>query len=200
MWSRSTGTDGKQRLAVVSQEAFLDIGASATHDRFRGYVNFPMPLLVTGTSGTIGPYQFTAPSLTLGTNPDTVSDGRIGVDARLLGKPGGLLRLGAGAQLIFPSGDRADYVTDARYRGMFRFLMDGDAGAFRYAGQFGAHLRSLNDAPAPAVQTGASFFMASVGDAALPARAVGRSLWGLKFSQRRLFAPSSVGRQGQRLF
>jgi hypothetical protein len=152
-----TGTDGKQRLAVVSQEAFLDIGASATHDRFRGYVNFPMPLLVTGTSGTIGPYQFTAPSLTLGTNPDTVSDGRIGVDARLLGKPGGLLRLGAGAQLIFPSGDRADYVTDARYRGMFRFLMDGDAGAFRYAGQFGAHLRSLNDAPAPGSPNGSEF-------------------------------------------
>ena len=56
-----TGPDGKQKLAVVSQEAFLDIGGSITHDRFRGYINFPMPLLVTGTSGTLGPYQFTAP-------------------------------------------------------------------------------------------------------------------------------------------
>jgi hypothetical protein len=152
-----TGPDGKQKLAVVSQEAFLDIGGSVTHDRFRGYLNIPMPLLVTGTSGTLGPYQFTAPSLTLGTNPDSVSDGRIGVDARLFGKPGDLIRLGAGAQLIFPSGTRSDYVTDGRYRGMFRFLAAGDAGAFRYAGQLGVHVRPLNDAPAPGSPNGSEF-------------------------------------------
>src|ERR1700722_18964827 len=38
-----TGSEGKQKLAVVSQEAFLDIGGSVTYDRFRGYVNIPMP-------------------------------------------------------------------------------------------------------------------------------------------------------------
>jgi hypothetical protein len=152
-----TGPDGKQKLAVVSQEAFLDIGGSATHDRLRAYFNIPMPLLVTGTSGTLGPYQFTAPSLTLGTNPDTVSDGRIGVDARLFGEPGGSLSLGAGAQLIFPSGNRSDYVTDGRYRGMFRFLAAGDAGAFRYAGQLGVHLRPLNEAPVPDSPNGSEF-------------------------------------------
>jgi hypothetical protein len=152
-----TGPDGKQKLAIVSQEAFLDIGGSVTHDRFRGYLNIPMPLLVTGTSGMLGPYQFAAPSLTLGTNPDTVSDGRIGVDARLFGQPGSALRLGAGAQLIFPSGNRSDYVTDARYRGMFRFLAAGDAGAFRYAGQLGVHLRPLNDAPMPGSPNGSEF-------------------------------------------
>src|ERR1700684_251121 len=69
-----TGPDGKQKLAVVSEEAFLDIGAAVTHDRFRGYINFPVPLLLGGTSGTIGEYQFTAPSVSFGTNPDTVSD------------------------------------------------------------------------------------------------------------------------------
>jgi hypothetical protein len=41
-----------------------------------------------------------------------VSDPRIGFDIRLLGEPGGLLRLGTGAQLIFPNGNRSDYVTD----------------------------------------------------------------------------------------
>jgi hypothetical protein len=152
-----TGPDGKQKLAVVAQEAFVDMGGSITHDRFRGYIAFPMPLLVSGTSGTVGPYQFAAPSLSLGTNPDTVSDGRIGVDARLLGKPGSLLRLGAGAQLIFPSGSRADYVSDARYRAMFRLLAAGDAGSFRYAGQLGVHVRPLNDAPVPGSPTGSEF-------------------------------------------
>ncbi len=96
-----TGPDGEQKLAVVSQEAFLDIGGAVTYNRFRGYIDFPLPLLVTGTSGTLGSYQFTAPSVSLGTNPDTVSDSRIGVDSRLLGEPGSLLRLGAGAQVIF---------------------------------------------------------------------------------------------------
>jgi len=152
-----TGPDGMQKLAIVSQEAFLDLGGSITHDRFRGYINLPMPLLVTGTSGTLGPYQFTAPYLSLGSTPDTVSDGRIGVDVRLLGKPGSSLRLGAGAQVIFPSGNRSDYVTDARYRGMFRFLAAGDSGAFNYAGQLGVHVRPLNDAPVPGSPNGSEF-------------------------------------------
>lgn len=152
-----TGPDGKQKLAIVSQEAFLDIGGSVTRDRFRGYVNFPVPLLVTGTSGTLGPYQFTSPSLTLGANPDSISDLRIGVDVRLLGQPGGYLRLGAGAQVIIPSGSRADYVTDARYRGMFRFLAAGDAGAIKYAGQLGVQVRPLNEAPVPDSPNGNEF-------------------------------------------
>jgi hypothetical protein len=152
-----TGPDGKQKLAVVSQEAFLDIGGSVTHDRIRGYFDLPFPLLLTGTSGTLGPYQFTAPSVSLGTNPDSISDGRIGVDARLFGKPGDALRLGAGAQLIFPSGDRADYVTDARYRAMFRFLAAGNAGAFSYAGQLGVQVRPLNEAPIPGGPNGSEF-------------------------------------------
>jgi hypothetical protein len=152
-----TGPDGKQKLAVVSEEAFLDIGAAVTHDRFRGYINFPMPLLLSGTSGTLGPYQFIAPSVSLGNNPDTVADPRIGVDVRLLGEPGSALRLGAGAQLIIPSGSRADYVTDGRYRGMFRFLAAGDAGAWQYAGQVGVHARQLNEAPVPDSPNGSEF-------------------------------------------
>ncbi|MGO9939017.1 MAG: hypothetical protein ACLPH3_15215 [Terracidiphilus sp.] len=152
-----TGPNGKQKLAVVSEEAFVDIGGAVTHDRFRGYLNFPMPLLVSGTSGTLGPYQFTAPSVSLGTNPDTISDGRIGFDARLFGKPGSSLRLGAGTQLIFPSGSHADYVTDGTYRGMIRFLAAGDAGSFTYAGQLGVHVRPLNYAPVPGSPNGSEF-------------------------------------------
>jgi hypothetical protein len=152
-----TGPDGKQKLAVVSEEAFLDVGDAVTHDRFRGYINFPMPLLLSGTSGTLGPYQFTAPSVSFGNNPDTIADPRIGVDVRLLGEPGSVLRLGAGAQLIIPSGSRADYVSDGRYRGMFRFLAAGDAGAWQYAGQVGVHVRQLNEAPVPDSPNGSEF-------------------------------------------
>jgi hypothetical protein len=152
-----TGPDGKQTVAVVSQQAFLDIGGAVTHDRFRAYVDIPMPLLVSGTSGTVGAYQFTAPSVSLGTTPDTVSDPRIGVDVRLLGEPGTLLRVGAGAQLIIPSGNRSDYVSDARYRAMFRFLAAGNAGAYSYAGQLGVHVRPLDEAPVPDSPNGNEF-------------------------------------------
>ena len=152
-----TDPDSKQTLAVVSEEAFLDIGAAVTYDRFRGYVDFPMPLRLSGTSGTLGPYQFTAPSVSLGTNPDTISDPRLGLDVRLLGEPGSRLRLGGSAQVIIPSGSRSDYVTDARYRGMFRFLVAGDAGTFNYAGQVGIQVRSLNEAPVPDSPNGNEF-------------------------------------------
>lgn len=138
-----TSPDGKQRLTLVSGESFADFSAAITYDRYRVYLNIPVPLSVTGNSGILGPYQLTAPSLSVGANPDTVSDTRLGFDMRLLGKPDSKLRLGAGAQLIFPSGDRANYVTDGRYRGMFRLLAAGDAGRFSWAGQFGLHVRPL---------------------------------------------------------
>ena len=68
---------------------------------------------------------------------------------RLFGKPGSSFRLGAGAQLIIPSGVRADYVTDGRYRGMFRLLAAGDAGRFSYAGLLGMHIRPVEGSLPP---------------------------------------------------
>ena len=148
---------GAPALALVSNEAFVDIGAAVSYSRFRGYLNIPIPLVVNGVSGTVGPYQLTAPSLSVGINPDEISDTRLGFDVRLLGKPEGPLRVGLGAQLIFPSGSRADYVSDGRYRGMFRFLAAGDAGGFTYAGQLGVHVRSLVDAPMLGGPNGSEF-------------------------------------------
>jgi len=113
-----------------------------------------MPLLVSGRSGPLGPYELNAPAVHLGTNPDTISDPRAGFDMRVLGKPGSSLRLGVGAQLIFPSGERAEYLTDGTYRGMFRFLAAGDTTRFAYAGQLGVHIRPLDDSPAPGSPNG----------------------------------------------
>ena len=152
-----TGPDGTKRLTLVSGEAFVDGGVAVTYDRYRIYLNLPVPFSVTGMGGTLGPYQLRAPSVSLATNPDTIADSRIGFDARLLGQPGSSLRLGVGTQLIFPTGNRADYLSDGRYRGMFRFLAAGDSGGFSYAGQLGVHVRPLNDAPAPGSPHGSEF-------------------------------------------
>src|SRR5260370_6599760 len=152
-----TSPQVQTRLPLVSDEAFADAGIAATYERYRVYLNFPIPFLVSGPSGMLGPVQLNAPAVSVGTNPDGVSDPRIGFDMRLWGKPGGLLRLGAGAQLISPIGDRADYVSDGRYRGMLRFLAAGDSRAFSYAVQLGVHIRPLNDSPAPGSPNGSEF-------------------------------------------
>ena len=165
-----TSPDGTRRLTLVSDEAFIDVGVAATYGRYRVYLNLPMPLLVTGNSGTLGPYQLSAPSVNIATNPDGISDPRVGFDMRLLGKPGSSLRLGAGAQLILPSGDRADYVTDRSVRGMFRFLAAGDAGRFSYAGQLGMHIRPLDRSLAPGSPNGNEFLFGVSAGRRLPVR------------------------------
>jgi hypothetical protein len=156
-------SDGVQRFALVSNEAFVNIGAAVTYDRYRVYLNFPMPYLVAGTSGMFGPYQLNAPAVTAGTNPDTIADPRLGFDARLFGQPGSSVRLGASAQLIFPSGARDDYISDARYRALFRFLAAGDRGAWSYAGQLGVHVRPLVDRLVPGGPDGNEFLVGASG-------------------------------------
>src|ERR1700723_2125100 len=56
-----TGPDGTQHLALVTQQAFVDLGGAVTYHRFRGYINLPTPILGTGTPGPLCPFQLIAP-------------------------------------------------------------------------------------------------------------------------------------------
>jgi hypothetical protein len=171
---------GSQPLAVVSDQAFTDFGFAATYDRFRVYLNANVPLLAKGESGTIGGYQFTAPCnpmpdpscalhrIDLGTNPDTLSDARVGVDARLLGGPQSPFRLGASAQLFVPEGSRSYYDSDGSLRGMLRALVAGDVGLFKYSGQVGVHVRPLDDSPTPGSPQGSELLFGAAGGARIP--------------------------------
>ncbi|HEY6476497.1 MAG TPA: hypothetical protein VI456_07925 [Polyangia bacterium] len=141
--------DGFQQLAVVSNQSFANFGIAATYDRWRVYLDLRMPLFVDGQSGTIGGTAYRAPRLTLASNPDTLSDPRVGVEGRLLGAPGGRLRLGVSAELIAPNGERSEYDTDGTFRAMIRALLAGDFGRLRYAGQLGVHVRPLDEASTP---------------------------------------------------
>jgi hypothetical protein len=161
-------TDGTHRVAVVSDEAFLDIAAAITWDRWRFYVNFDSPLVISGQSGVVGGYSFTGPSVTLGSNPDTLWDARIGTDVRIVGKPGGHFRFGASAQLFVPFGTRADYDTDDTFRGMIRLLFAGDAPYFTYAAQLGVHIRPLDDSPIPGSPKGSELLFGVAAGAKLP--------------------------------
>jgi hypothetical protein len=141
--------EGSQHLAVVTNDAVVDLGLAVTYDRFRLSLNLTSPVAVVGHGGTVGTTEFTGPNFDLGQDPDTLSDARLGFDARLYGAPGGPLRVGASAQLFFPSGTRENYITDGTYRAMFRALLAGDTGWFTWAGQLGVHVRPLDEPDFP---------------------------------------------------
>jgi hypothetical protein len=159
---------GGQSLAVVSTEAFLDFGLAVTYHRYRVYANFTAPIRLTGDSGTVGDYTYTAPDVHLRLDPDNLADIRLGFDARLLGDAGSRFRLGASAQLFVPNDSRADYITDDRIRAMGRLLFAGDEGIFTYAGQAGAHFRPLNDSPKPGSPQGSEFLFGIAGGVKIP--------------------------------
>jgi len=171
-------TDGHQHLAVVSDEAFMQLGFAATYDRFRLYATFDTPLTVQGNGGTVGGYTFTAPSVDLGSSPDAISHGRLGFDARIFGGPASAFRLGLGAQLWIPGGAlgalRDNYLSDGppgqsfgAYSAMTRVLVAGDVGAFTYAGHVGFNLRTLDDSPTPGSPQGSEALFGVAGGAKL---------------------------------
>ncbi len=204
-------SDGSQTLPVVSDQAFMDFWVAATFDRFRLYLNLDAPLLVDGVSGTVDNYRFSAPTappsvvpaphaVDLGANPDTMSDARVGIAARILGAPGAPFRLGAGAQLYIPSGFRSEYVTDGVYRAMFRGLFAGDVGAFTYAGQVGLHVRPLDDAPVPGSPEGSELVFGAAAGARIPIRSamqvvVGPEVFGAS-AFRSLFGSNTTALEG----
>ena len=141
--------DGGERLAVVSHQALADLGFALTYSRWRFYINVDVPLSIEGQSGTASGYTFAAPSVSLHSKPDTLMDPRVGVDARLVGGPQDRFRFGLGAQLIFPSGNRADYDSDGTFRAMLRAMFAGDERYFTWAAQLGVHIRPLDDSSTP---------------------------------------------------
>jgi hypothetical protein len=106
----------------------------------------------------------------------------VGVDVRLLGGPDDAFRLGFGAQLFVPNGQRSDYDTDGTWRAMFRLLAAGNAGPYFWAAHLGVHVRPL-DEPTPGSPNGSELLFGAAAGRALalsPAWrvAVGPELWG----------------------
>jgi hypothetical protein len=193
-------SDGARTLGIVSDEAFVDFGFAATYDRLRLYLDLAAPLDSSGQSGTLGGLVFTAPSASLAHTPDTLFDTRFGLDARILGGPQSPFRLGASAQLFVPIDVRADYDTDATYRGMLRALVAGDLGRWSYAGQLGVHIRPLDDASTPGSPQGSEllFGIALGGRAGLGAGrdlVVGPEVFG-ETALRSLFGGTTTGVEG----
>jgi hypothetical protein len=169
-------TNAARSLDVVSDEAFMQVGAAATYDRFRLYASFDTPIAVEGNGGTIGGYTYTATSVDLGSSPDAVTHARLGLDARLLGGPRDAFRLGLGAQLWIPGGApgalQSNYLSDGppsqtlgAYNAMFRILFAGDVAAFTYAAHLGVNVRGLDQSPQPESPEGSEALFGIAGGA-----------------------------------
>jgi hypothetical protein len=194
-------SSGSQHEAVVRDQAFADVSAAVTYDRYRVYLDVAGPLLISGNSGVVGAYTFAGPSVDLGSNPDTISDLRIGFDARLFGETDGPFRLGAGGQLFVPSGDQKEYVTDHTYRGMVRVLAAGDLGIFTYAAQLGVHIRPLDEAGVPDAPRGSELLFGVAAGPRFPlgggrmAFVVGPEVYG-ETAFRSFFGTTTTGLEG----
>jgi hypothetical protein len=200
-------TDGVQHLGLVSDQVVTDFGVAATYDRWRAYLNLDAQLFARGQCDpsapcTLGGYPLSSPSFDLGTRPDTLSDIRLGLDARLLGDARGPFRLGAGVQLLVPNGSRADYDTDGTVRAMVRALAAGDRGLFTYAAQLGVHIRPLDDAPAPGSPQGSELLFGAAAGARFPVSrdgatlvVVGPEVYG-ETAFRSFFATTATGLEG----
>jgi hypothetical protein len=159
---------GARTVQLVRAQAYASFGLALTCDRFRLFGNLSSPLYLSGRTGVVDGWQFTGPSVSLEQAPDTFSDVQVGVDARVLGQPGGAARLGASARVFIPSGDRKDYLTDGTFRAMGLVLFAGDSGRFQYAAQAGVHVRPLDEAPVPGTPRGDELIFGFAAGARLP--------------------------------
>ncbi len=168
-------------LTVVSAQDYINLGVAVTYQRYRLYLDIPSPAYIKGNSGSAAGYSYNAPSVDWAAEPDTISDLRIGFDARIFGEFNSPFRMGLGGQVYLasgpnPEGNRADYDSDAGNRAMFRLLAAGDQGQFTYAAQVGIHLRSLNDYPTPGSPEGNEFLLGVAAGIKLSVGAQGQSL------------------------
>jgi len=166
------------RIPVVTDSAYGQVAGAITWRSLRFSVGFDFPLAVKGPGVTAGGFQYPAVDVDLGSNPDTLSDVRIGVDARLLGEWNGPFRLGIGAQLWIPSGETREYLSDGTYRGMVRLLLAGDVGVFTWAGQLGVHVRPRDDGGVPGAPRGSELLFGAAAGAKLFAGEASRTVVG----------------------
>ena len=171
-------SSGTGRVTPVTDSAYGQIGGAITWRAWRFSFGFDFPFAVKGPGATVGGYRYPAVDLDLGSNPDTLSDVRVGVDGRLLGDWDGPFRLGLGAQLWIPSGRAEEYVSDGTYRGMVRLLVAGDVGAFTYAGHVGVHIRPRDDGGVPGAPRGSELLFGAAAGAKLLVTEASRMLLG----------------------
>ncbi len=152
---------GAEQLAVVGQQAFLQLGASmAFWDRLLVAVNLPLALIQGGDSPAVASAQkltFSSPSST------QVGDLRLDARVRLFGENGGPFQIGTGASLHFPTAPKDSFAGEGAVRLEPHLLLGGQHRGFVWSAAGGALFRASDN---PALVT----FGAGVGYGLFPDR------------------------------
>jgi OmpA-OmpF porin, OOP family len=132
--------DAGRSYAAVSDQIFLHLGAGVTlWDRATIVISAPIQLYSGADSdgGDLSSYG-TASGGHLG-------DLRFGATSRLVGMANAKFRLGAGLHVDAPTGSRAAYGSDGKWRVAGRISAAGDIDDWAYAGALGLRYRALTD-------------------------------------------------------
>ncbi len=129
--------DGSERAAVVKLQSFTHLGSSVVMwDRVRFGFNLPVLFWQKGEVGHIGSTRYEA------SDNSTVGDLRVSGDVRLYGQYGDPVTVAAGLALWFPTGDRASYTGDDKFRASPRVMIAGDRGPLAWSGRLSFDYRS----------------------------------------------------------
>ena len=137
-------------------------------------VRLRLPVRGEGPGATLSGYRYPAVDVDFGTNPTTLSDVRIGVDARLLGAGTALPAGGLGRSLDSRAARRRSTSATGHTAGWRRVLLAGDVGAFTYAGDTWASTPTARRRGVPGAPRGSELLLGGRGGS----EAVrGRDLW-----------------------
>jgi len=151
------GDDGSS-TAIVKHQVFAHLGVALTlWDRLQLAVALPFEAYVGGDVAEGGGQRFATGG------GQKLGDLRVGAAVRAYGSADGALRLGLGAQVECPTGNRASFTSDGKLRVRGRLLVAGDVGDWAYSAGVGAQYRALADSYADAAMGTEVTFAAATG-------------------------------------
>jgi outer membrane protein OmpA-like peptidoglycan-associated protein len=152
-------TDGKSRVAIVSQQAFLHLDASfALWDRLLISADMPFALVQGGDSPTVAGVDFSSPS------GAQVGDLRLGARGRIWGAYWDPFQIGVGGYVFLPTAPKGSYAGDGSTRGEPQLLLGGRLTHFVWSASLGAtlktseHPHTFNAGAGAALVLGEEFF------------------------------------------
>jgi OOP family OmpA-OmpF porin len=175
--------DGSERGDVVREHGIVHLGGSLVlAERYRLSVNLPLVFLASGAPQTLDGNRWNPP-LT-----GSMGDLRVAADARILGQAGDRFRLAVGARAWMPTGARAGYSGDGKFRIAPQLLLAGDVGRFSYAGRLGYTWRQRETRLGEVTVGSTADFGVALGYSFLDGRlVVGPELFGSTRASRREF-------------
>ena len=134
-----------EAAVIVKHQMFAHVGGSfVLWERLRLGLSLPLVIANDGNTGVLVADDGTT-TFVDGEEGGGVGDLRAGLDLRVAGQYGGPAVFALGAQVHFPTGNKAAFTSDDQVRIMPRLMLAGDIGIFAYALKGNLHFRGQDD-------------------------------------------------------